>query len=121
VQDEIVAHLTRSAVEDGQTDEKSYALPILRQESVNKLHLPDINRDGSSSTVGCERELLAREKTSRKLLRRSYAEGTASVWNSYASRHSYQARREPMFDLVLFAAFALICLYIAYERLSNRL
>jgi hypothetical protein len=33
----------------------------------------------------------------------------------------YQARREPMLDLVLFAAFALICLYIAYERLTHRL
>jgi hypothetical protein len=61
------------------------------------------------------------DKNSRKFLRRAYAEVTASVWNSYAPRHSYQARREPMLDLVLFAAFALICLYIAYERLSNRL
>jgi hypothetical protein len=32
-----------------------------------------------------------------------------------------EARREPMLDLALFIGFALICLYIAYERLSNRL
>jgi hypothetical protein len=28
---------------------------------------------------------------------------------------------KPMLDLALFAGFVLLCLYIAYERLSNRL
>lgn len=36
--------------------------------------------------------------------------------------HSYKARRETMLDLaLLFAGFVLLCLFITYERLCNRL
>ena len=36
--------------------------------------------------------------------------------------HSYKARRETMLDLaLLFVGFVLLCLFIAYERLCNRL
>ena len=38
-----------------------------------------------------------------------------------AAAHSLNARSEPMLDLALFVGFALVCLFIAYERLCKRL
>ena len=49
-----------------------------------------------------------------------YAKPPGDVSNSYVARSSYLPRREPMLDLALFLGFALLCLYVAYERLCNR-
>jgi hypothetical protein len=49
-----------------------------------------------------------------------YAEPPWDLSKSYVVASSYLPRREPMLDLALFLGFALLCLYIAYERLSNR-
>jgi hypothetical protein len=49
-----------------------------------------------------------------------YAEPPRGVSNSYVVRFTSLSRREPMLDLALFLGFALLCLYVAYERLCNR-
>ena len=51
---------------------------------------------------------------------RRYAKppGTSRIPTSFGSL--YLPRREPMLDLALFLGFALLCLYVAYERLCNR-
>jgi hypothetical protein len=49
----------------------------------------------------------------------AYAEPPALVSNSYALRLSPPSRRKAMLDLVLFLGFALLCGYIAYERLCK--
>ena len=51
---------------------------------------------------------------------RRYAALPGDVSISYALGASYAARREPMLDLALFLGFALLCVYVAYERLCNR-
>jgi hypothetical protein len=50
----------------------------------------------------------------------TYVERAADVSNSYALRLSPPSRRKAMLDLVLFIGFALLCAYIAYERLGKR-
>lgn len=55
-----------------------------------------------------------------RLICSSYAAPSGDVSNSYVVVASYPARRETMLDLALFFGFALLCVYIAYERLCNR-
>lgn len=50
----------------------------------------------------------------------AYGAPPGDVSNSYVVVASYPARRETMLDLALFFGFALLCVYIAYERLCNR-
>jgi hypothetical protein len=49
-----------------------------------------------------------------------YAPPRRDLSNSYVVGASYLARREAMLDLALFFGFALLCVYITYERLCNR-
>lgn len=49
-----------------------------------------------------------------------YAELPRDVSNSYVGRFTSLPRREPMLDIALFLGFALLCLYVGYERLCNR-
>jgi hypothetical protein len=49
-----------------------------------------------------------------------YAGSPRGASKSYAVHSSYMPRSEPMLDLALFLGFALVCLYVAYERLCNR-
>jgi len=55
-----------------------------------------------------------------RILCSRYAKPPGDLSNSYVVRPSYLARREPMLDLALFLGFALLCLYVAYERVCNR-
>jgi hypothetical protein len=50
-----------------------------------------------------------------------YATLRPQASNSYAMRLSNWTRREPMLDIAIFIGFVLFCLYIAYERLCDRL
>jgi hypothetical protein len=55
-----------------------------------------------------------------RILCSRYAKPPGDVSNSYVVRVTYPPRSEPMLDLALFLGFALLCLYVAYERLCNR-
>ena len=58
--------------------------------------------------------------THRRFICSPYAASRRDLSNSYVVGAFYLARRETMLDLALFLGFALLCVYIAYERLCNR-
>jgi hypothetical protein len=57
----------------------------------------------------------------REALWNSYVEASEAGSISYGKRTFYWAKEGVMLELALFAAFVLLCLYLAYERLTHRL
>jgi hypothetical protein len=51
----------------------------------------------------------------------AYGELAADVSNSYPIRPSCAGWSKAMFDLILLLGFALLCAYIAYERMCHRI
>ena len=56
-----------------------------------------------------------------EVLWNSYAEASEFGSISYGKRTFYCAKEGVMLEFALFTAFALLCLYLAYERRTHRL